>query len=56
MLSVSYYMILSFGNSNTGKIWKGDGVKEFRSFEDKAKNKLSLINGASSLDDLKSLP
>jgi proteic killer suppression protein len=49
-------MIISFGNSSTEKIWKGEGVKEFRSFEDKAMNKLRLINGASSLDDLKSPP
>lgn len=49
-------MIISFGDSKTKKLWDGQRIKEFQSFEDDAIEKLTILDSAISLDDLKSPP
>jgi proteic killer suppression protein len=49
-------LILTFGNSDTEKLWKGESVKSFHSFEEKAMRKLRLLDSAVSLEDIKNPP
>jgi proteic killer suppression protein len=49
-------MILSFGDKRTERFSKGEFVKAFQGFESQAERRLSALNAATSLNDLRMLP
>ena len=49
-------MILSYRNKRTEQFASGEFVKAFKSFEDQAARRLSILNAALSLDTLRALP
>ena len=50
-------MILSFGNSDTEKIWQGERVKAFpKEIQEIGRRKLRMLNNSVSLADLKIPP
>ena len=49
-------MIQSYKNKKTGSFANGEFVKDFEGFADQAKRRLSILNAATSLNDLRALP
>ncbi|MBL7945606.1 MAG: type II toxin-antitoxin system RelE/ParE family toxin [Flavobacteriales bacterium] len=50
-------MLISFGSTNTERIWKGEQVKGLPpSIQDVARRKLRMLNNAQSLTDLRIPP
>lgn len=49
-------MIVSFGDKNTKKLFEGQIVKGFRSFERSALRKLEYLEAAHQIEDLRSPP
>lgn len=49
-------MILSYRDKNSERFAKGDFVKAFQGFEDQISRRLSILNAALSLDNLRALP
>jgi len=45
-----------YGDKETERFAAGDRVKAFRGFEDQASRRLSILNAAVSLEDLRALP
>ncbi len=49
-------MIKSFGCKETQKLFSGGKTRKFSGFQSQAERKLQILNGAETLDDLKSPP
>ncbi len=49
-------MIQSYRDKVTERFAAGESVKAFRGFEDQATRRLQILNAATSLEDLRSLP
>jgi len=49
-------MILNYRDKKTQKFAEGEFVKAFSGFEEQAAKRLSILNAATSLNDLQSLP
>lgn len=49
-------MILSYADKKTEKFAQGQFVRAFQGFEDQAEKRLAILNAATSLNDLRSLP
>lgn len=49
-------MIQSFGDEDTEKLFSGDRVKRYESFERIARRKLEMLNASVSVNDLKVPP
>ncbi len=48
-------MILSYRDKRTRKFAEGEFVREFQGFEDQVAKRLSILNAATSLNDLRQL-
>ena len=48
-------MILSYRDKKTERFANGEFVRAFQGFEDQAANRLSILNAALSLDDLRAI-
>jgi toxin HigB-1 len=49
-------MILNYLNKQTQAFAEGDFVREFNGFREQAAKRLAILNAATSLNDLRSLP
>ncbi|MEL7464871.1 MAG: type II toxin-antitoxin system RelE/ParE family toxin [Pseudomonadota bacterium] len=49
-------MILSYRDKKTKSFAQGEFVRAFQGFEDQAAKRLTILNAATSLDDLRMLP
>lgn len=49
-------MILNYSDKKTEKFALGDFVKAFQGFENQAAKRLSMLNAATSLSDLRAIP
>lgn len=49
-------MILNYSDKKTQKFAEGEFVKAFSGFQEQAEKRLSILNAATSLNDLQSLP
>lgn len=49
-------MILDYSDRKTQKFAEGEFVKAFSGFQEQAAKRLSILNAATALDDLQSLP
>jgi proteic killer suppression protein len=49
-------VIISFASKNTAKLFDRESVRNFRSIENEAREKLEMINAASRVDDLRNPP